>query len=69
MLWAASLKMERAISKDNDEWDVLIQKMAKTMKKVCGISRSSSKKETWWWNDDVKKALRVKYKIWRKNIC
>jgi len=39
-------KMERMISKD-DDWDVIIQKMIKTMEKVCGISRGGSRKETW----------------------
>jgi len=49
--------MKMVISKD-DEWDVISQKMAKTMKEVCGITRGGSRKETWWWNGDVKKALR-----------
>jgi len=51
-------KMERVISKD-DDWDVIIQKTAKTMKEVCGISRHR-RKETWWWNGNVKKGLREK---------
>jgi len=50
-------KMERVITED-DDWDVIIQKMAKTMKKVCGIFRDGSEKETWWWNGDVEKGLR-----------
>jgi len=45
--------MERVISKD-DDWDVIIQKMAKTMN---GISRGSNGKEMRWRNGDVKKAL------------
>jgi len=39
--------MNRVISKDGD-WDMIIQKMVKTMKEVCGVSRSGSIKETWW---------------------
>jgi len=61
-------KMEKVISKD-DNWDVIIQKMAKTKKEVCGISRDGSRKETWWWNSDVKKTWKEKKeknKIWRK---
>jgi len=57
--------MERVIS-TKDDWDVIIQTMAKTMKEVCDIFRGGSRKETWWWNGDVKKVLRVKkvkYKI------
>jgi len=38
-------KMKRVISKD-DDWDVIVQKMAKTMKKVCGIFKGGSRKET-----------------------
>jgi len=56
------------ISKD-DDWNVIIQKMAKTMKELCGISRGGRRKETWRWNGDVIKALREKkenYTIWRK---
>jgi len=45
------------IGKD-DDWDEIIQKMAKTMKEVCGISTGCSRKETWWWNGDMKKPLR-----------
>jgi len=54
-------KMEKVNSKD-DNWDVIVLKMLKTMKEVCGISSGCSRKETWWWNGDVKKSIEKKDK-------
>ena len=65
---ALRVKARNVLTEDL-EWDEINSRVAKIVKEICGVSKSTCRKETWWWNDDaVKKALKEKkekYKKWR----
>ncbi|CAG9832185.1 unnamed protein product [Diabrotica balteata] len=52
-----------------DEWGKFINAMIKTAKSICGTTRNNNRgRRTSWWNDEVKREINEKKKLWKEYI-